>query len=105
MTREQAEAFVRGWLEAWNRRDIDAVLDHFGDEASFASPLAVEALGKPEARGKEEIRRYWQARLETVKSLQFTLDHAVIDETAGEVVILIPRQWMVPWPVRRRCSE
>ena len=41
MTTEiDAVAFSRAWVDAWNRRDIEAVLAHFHDDAVFSSPIA-----------------------------------------------------------------
>jgi hypothetical protein len=33
-------ADVDALVAAWNRRDIEAVLEHFADDVTFTSPLA-----------------------------------------------------------------
>ena len=38
MNRAEIEAFVVGWIDAWNRRDIDAVPAHFADGVTFHEP-------------------------------------------------------------------
>jgi uncharacterized protein (TIGR02246 family) len=40
MEQEEAAAFARQWVTAWNDRDVEAVLSHFADDAVFTSPLA-----------------------------------------------------------------
>ena len=34
------KAFAAIWCAAWNTRDIEAVLDHFHEDATFISPFA-----------------------------------------------------------------
>jgi hypothetical protein len=45
MTYESMMLFAETWIAAWNRRDIDAVLAHFADEAEFVSPAAHKFVG------------------------------------------------------------
>lgn len=47
MTREGGEAFAAQWADAWNRRDIEAVLEHFSNDVAFTSPTALTITGKP----------------------------------------------------------
>jgi ketosteroid isomerase-like protein len=49
MTYESMMLFAETWIAAWNRRDIDAVLVHFADEAQFVSP------------GRAQVRRAFGA--------------------------------------------
>jgi ketosteroid isomerase-like protein len=56
-------AFRREWASAWNRRDVETVLEHFDDDALFTSPVA-RKIGFAEdrvVRGKDALRRYWQS--------------------------------------------
>ena len=39
MTYESMMLFAETWIAAWNRRDIDAVLAHFADEAQFVADV------------------------------------------------------------------
>ena len=70
------ETFVATWLAAWNAHDVEAVLSHFHDHATFTSPFA--ALLVPESGGrvvgKQAIRDYWHAGLARVPDLHFTLE-------------------------------
>jgi ketosteroid isomerase-like protein len=65
--------FGREWETAWNRRDVEAILKHFHDDAVFTSPVAKQ-FGFPEdgtVSGKEALRRYWTAALAHNPDLRF----------------------------------
>ncbi len=71
-----AKSFVMSWEAAWNARDIDAVLAHFHDDATFASPIAERLL--PGCRGildgKAQIREYWVKALALIPTLHFVVE-------------------------------
>jgi hypothetical protein len=70
-----AEAFVRSWEAAWNARDLEAVLAHFDDDATFASPFAARLMGgSGRLRGIDEIRAYWTRGLELLPGLRFEVE-------------------------------
>ena len=75
MTHEEAQDFAQAWLAAWNSHDIDAVLSHFADDASFSSPIA--AVMFPESggilRGKQAIKEYWSAAIQHIPDLHFEI--------------------------------
>lgn len=83
-----AEAFARQWVEAWNRRDLEAILSHFADEVTFISPKAEMVVGHSEVHGKSELRAYWERALKRITDLQFTLDHVVSDELRSTIAIV-----------------
>ena len=80
-------AFAQSWLAAWNSHDIDAVLAHFSDDATFSSPVARELLGESHGvlHGKAAIRGYWEEGLRRIPDLRFEL----VDVYAGIDVIVI----------------
>jgi ketosteroid isomerase-like protein len=45
LTRSEALEFAARWVAAWNRRDVDAVLAHYVDDATFISPKAQLFVG------------------------------------------------------------
>ena len=59
MDAQQTEGFAKGWIQAWNQRDLEAVLSHYTEDIEFQSPLVVQAprrdfrdrLGKTESAG------------------------------------------------------
>lgn len=81
------EQFARQWVEAWNRRDVEAVLAHFAEDVTFVSPKAKLFVGRSELRGKAELRAYWERALERITDLHFTLDHVVSDQSAHLAIV------------------
>jgi ketosteroid isomerase-like protein len=59
VTSEEARAFALRWNEAWNRRDLEAVLADFDGNVVFTSPTALVVTGAGTVCGKEALRAYW----------------------------------------------
>ena len=68
-----AVAFAREWEAAWNRRDVEAVLKYFHEDAVFTSPIAKRIGFAPDGIvvGKDALRRYWTAALTKSPDLRF----------------------------------
>ena len=68
------------WVDAWNRRDLEAILAHYADDVALCSPRVVERMGAADGwlRGKEALRTYFARGLEA-PGLRFEL----IDVTVG----------------------
>jgi hypothetical protein len=88
MTYDSMMRFAEAWIAAWNRRDVDAVLTHFAEDAQFVSPKARNFGGRPMLRNKKELAHYWRAALERISSLEFELDHASWDERRRELNVV-----------------
>src|SRR5436190_19408335 len=84
----QAAQWAQRWTEAWNQRDIDAVIAHFDEAARFTSPRAAAAVGAATVVGKDALREYWAAALAAIQTIRFSLDHSVWDEQREELVIV-----------------
>ena len=39
MDAQQTEGFAKGWIQAWNQRNLEAVLSHYTEDIEFQSPL------------------------------------------------------------------
>jgi hypothetical protein len=98
---ESMMSFAELWIAAWNRRDIEAVLAHFAEEAQFVSPVARQFVGRPVLQNKNEIDGYWRAALDRISTLHarrqqfqqlhlrsFRLDHATWDERRRELNVV-----------------
>jgi hypothetical protein len=48
-------AFVRGSIQHWNKRNIDAMAARFRDDAVLSSPFALERSSSTWIQGKEEV--------------------------------------------------
>jgi hypothetical protein len=88
MTREMGETFAARWAEEWNRRAVEAVLQHFHAQVVFRSPTVLAVVGAPIVRGKEALRDYWTAALARIASLRFTVDHVIWDPLRHELAII-----------------
>ena len=62
---QQAEVFAREWVQAWNQRDLEAILSHYAEDVEFQSPLVVKLLGESSGtvRGKQNLREYFRKAL------------------------------------------
>src|SRR5215208_240494 len=87
MNRIEAHEFAANWISAWNRRDVDAVLEHYIDDATFVSPKAVGFVGKPVVHGKKALSEYWKVASRKIEVIEFKLDHIVWDSYSNELVI------------------
>jgi ketosteroid isomerase-like protein len=91
MTPDQIDSYVKSWIDAWNRRDAEAVLAHFSNDVRFTSPTAERVVGVPTVIGKAALRSYWLAALERSGELRFTLDRALWDGERNELAIVYYR--------------
>lgn len=68
-------AFAEQWLEAWNARDLDAVLAHFHEDVLFTSPLAaqLDPASAGVVKGKTALRAYWSAAIARNPGLHFEI--------------------------------
>ncbi|MFC8039632.1 nuclear transport factor 2 family protein [Paenarthrobacter sp. NPDC057355] len=83
----EARKFADLWVAAWNAHDLDAVLEHFTEDALFTSPVAAAILPETKGvlRGKAAIRAYWAFGLEKIQDLHFE----VIDVYTGLNTLVI----------------
>jgi ketosteroid isomerase-like protein len=88
MDRKAAAAFVNEWCDAWNARDLEALMSHYHDDVTFISPKAALIVGDPVIRGKDALRRYWGAAIERSTSRRFTPERHLWDSDANEVVLV-----------------
>ena len=77
MSDASAQQFARAWVDAWNRRDAEAVLAHYAEDAVFISPKAERFVGSARVQGKAALRAYWQTALSQIHTLEFELEEAI----------------------------
>jgi len=87
-THADAEKFAAAWAEAWNRRDVEAVLALFRDDIVFTSPTALAVTGSPVVRGKDALRAYWTAALAGIGSIRFDVTRVLWDSVRRELAII-----------------
>jgi hypothetical protein len=76
---EKAQAFAREWVKAWNDHDLEAILSHYAEDVVFHSPRIrmVTDRDVDSVTGKAELRAYWSAALERLRSLFFEIDQVL----------------------------
>ena len=74
ITPEQAAAFGREWIDAWNRHDLDAILAHYDEGVVFCSPFVAKLAGEPSGKiqGKARLRAYFAEALKKYPDLRLT---------------------------------
>ena len=87
MTYEQMMTFAEAWIAAWNRRDVEAVLAHYSEEAQFVSPVARNLVGRPILQTRKSLR-ILAHRPCTDLVAEFKLDHAAWDEKRRELNVV-----------------
>jgi 2-hydroxychromene-2-carboxylate isomerase/ketosteroid isomerase-like protein len=84
---EDLRARAEAWIDAWNRRDLEAILAHYADDVAVCSPRVVERLGAADGwlRGKAALRDYFAQGLRN-PALRFELVDVAIGVGAMTVV-------------------
>jgi len=88
MTHDEATGFARRWTAAWSTKDVEAVLEHFAEDARFTSPKAALTVGSATVEGKDALRAYWTAAVARIETMHFTFDRAVWDPARRELVVV-----------------
>jgi len=70
---ELAQRFAEPWYAAWNRHDLNAILEYYTDDVELVAPLVSKLAGSAGGRlvGKKALRAYFAAGLERFPSLRF----------------------------------
>ncbi|HEY5754404.1 MAG TPA: nuclear transport factor 2 family protein [Steroidobacter sp.] len=88
LTYFQLNAHAHEWVDAWNRRDTEAVLSAFSEDAVFVSSLAQAYTGgSSRVHGKEALRRYWTEALAARPELRFELIGAICDPQSQTLAV------------------
>jgi ketosteroid isomerase-like protein len=74
MLTEEAWKAAKEWCDAWNRRDLDAIMHHYSDEVEFSSPTVIKRWGIADGwlRGKAKVRENFAIGLKS-SGLRFEL--------------------------------
>ena len=79
LTQAYAQSKAQNWVDAWNRRDLDAVMTHYADDVSVCSPLVKRRLQKSDGwlHGKSALRDYFAIGMGN-PDLHFTLQSVLL---------------------------
>jgi hypothetical protein len=81
MNHDEAVRFAEHWVAAWNKHDIEAVLEHYSDDFEMTSPMVRRVLGieSGTVKGKTAAGIYWRSALVKVPDLKFS----ILEVTSG----------------------
>jgi ketosteroid isomerase-like protein len=73
MAGQPTVAQLKGFLEAFNRHDLDAIMAHFGQDAILETPRGAHPWGS-RFEGLEGVRRGLAARFEGIPDVRYSDD-------------------------------
>ena len=79
--------FAKEWIESWNSHDLDKILQHYTEDFEITTPMIKVALGIETGtlKGKENIRKYWEAAFKKVPDLHFELKE--VTESVNSIAV------------------
>jgi len=86
------KALATDWIDAWNKRDIDRIVDHYADTIEFYSPTVIKRWKIEDGKltGKEKLKQHFLKGFEEAPDLHFEFVDILIG-TEG-VMILYKRE-------------
>jgi len=87
LSRHDLEQFASDWIDAWNRHDVDAVIEPFASDAVFVSPRAQSVTGSATVSGRADLYAYWKKALLAVPDLRFRFESVVCDEASQTLLV------------------
>jgi ketosteroid isomerase-like protein len=88
LSREEIKEALNQWNQAWDKHDLNGVLELFHDEVLFENWTG----GK--VKGKEALRQAWAPWFENHGGFRFSEEETFIDETAQKALF----RWQLDWP-------
>jgi hypothetical protein len=97
LTQAEARRLAQEWIEAWNSRDLDAIIRLYAPDVVFQTPTIIDTLGIPDGcvRGSERLREHFARGLARLPDLRFDLDAVY----TGVRAIAITYRWADGTPV------
>jgi len=81
VTQETAQQLAQQWLTGWNERVMDALIDLYGSEILYLTPLANIVIDNKKdglVSGKSKIRDYFSRCIDRWPDQQFKIQHLFI---------------------------
>jgi ketosteroid isomerase-like protein len=88
LTRDEIETALRKWNHAWDRHDLEGVMDLFHDAVQFDNWTGGRV------RGKDALRKAWAPWFDNHGNFRFTEEETFIDENEQKVLY----RWLLEWP-------
>jgi ketosteroid isomerase-like protein len=74
MSRQATAELLKAFLDAFNRHDLDAIMDYFADECVLYTPRGADPRGN-RYLGKKEVRAGLARRFEGIPDVHYGEDH------------------------------
>ena len=84
----EATKLWKKWDSAWNRHDLDSVMEFFHDDIYF------ENWTGGYAKGKENLREGWRSWFQHHGNFQFIEEDMFFDEDSQKLLY----RWLLKWP-------
>ena len=93
----QGRALADEWVQAWNARDLDAIMALYAPGVVFQTPTVIATMGAPDGRieGVAMLREHFMRGLERLPDLRFDLEQVYV----GVRSIAITYRWADGTPV------
>ena len=88
LSRDEIKEALNQWNQAWDKHDLNGVMELFHDEVLF------ENWAGGRVKGKEALRQAWAPWFENHGGFRFTEEETFIDETAQKALF----RWQLDWP-------
>jgi len=95
LSRDEIRDALNAWNEAWNRHDLDEVMDLFHNDILF------ENWTGGQAKGKDALRKAWAPWFANHGGFRFTEEETFIDEKEQKVLF----RWLLEWPSFEKGQE
>lgn len=86
-TWNEAWSWAAAECDAWNRRDLDAIMMRYAEDVALSSPAVVARLGRADGwlHGKAEVREYFEIGLKA-PGLHFELVDVLLGVNAINMI-------------------
>lgn len=75
-TEKDLRSLVEDWIEAWNSKDLDRIMQHYASSVVFEANTVIRLWNRPDGilRGEDEVRKHFRMGLEVAPTLHFQLE-------------------------------
>jgi ketosteroid isomerase-like protein len=88
LTRDEMLEALAAWQKAWDRHDLDGVMELFHEDVLFENWTGARV------RGRENLRRAWTPWFKNHGGFRFTREDTFVDEAQQKALT----RWRLEWP-------
>ena len=95
LTRDEMLKALTAWQEAWDRHDLDGVMELFHEVVVFENWTGARV------QGRERLRGAWTPWFEDHGGFHFTMEDTFVDEAQQKALT----RWRLDWPSNEKGHE